>query len=349
MKLAINGSFLDQRITGQQRYAHEITSAITKLAASHSIRVEILGIGASTSRTTQWLKALLLGFKAQKDTWLITLTSRGPVFRSRHVVVIHDLFVLTNKDWFSKKYWLFHSFILKAQLKSADLVVCVSNPIAEQLKRSHLTKARIIVAPNAPAECFVQRNWSNQDRINLLNKLGLHDNGFFLAVGAADPRKNVSLLIDAHKALKDEVRDANPLVLVGRQSNLFAKTSLQIDERIVWLSDVTDTELAILYSSCLTFVMPSLAEGFGLPVVEALASGANVVLNDLEVFHWVAGNHATYVDCSKNENSLSSKLQEITQSKNTSVKRKYSNEFSWDKSAKIILDAIVEEESRILN
>lgn len=130
---------------------------------------------------------------------------------------------------------------------------------------------------------------------------GLLPDRFWLAVGTLEPRKNIRRLLRAYAALIGENRDHLPLVLAGGKGWLEEDLeefigSLGIRDRVKLLGYVTDEELAWLYGNCFAFLYPSLFEGFGLPVLEALGLGAAVVTSNTSSLPEVAGDAARYVD-----------------------------------------------------
>ncbi len=123
--------------------------------------------------------------------------------------------------------------------------------------------------------------------------------GFVLATGTLEPRKNLLRLIRAHAALPEGLREAHPLLLVGPRGWEADKilAAAGSDERAVRLAGfVPDDELAALYSGCTAFCYPSLYEGFGLPVLEAMAAGAPTITSNVSSLPEVAGDAALYVD-----------------------------------------------------
>jgi glycosyltransferase involved in cell wall biosynthesis len=168
-----------------------------------------------------------------------------------------------------------------------------------------------------------------------LEKFNLKSKAFMLALGGNDPRKNIEKLITAYGLLSESIRSTYPLVLPGGDSRNFGPVSYETDNRVTRLGYVTDEELAALYMHSALFLMPSLDEGFGLPIVESLAAGAIVVANDIPIFRWVGGNQIKYVDC---RNPLLIKNEIETCLSNPSVTTKtMDSRFNWNTSANTLL------------
>ncbi len=125
------------------------------------------------------------------------------------------------------------------------------------------------------------------------------DGGFVLAVGTLEPRKNLPALVAAFARLPTELQQAHPLVVVGAAGwstgeTLRALRSLGDRARV--LGHVSDTVLWELYRRCTVFCYPSLAEGFGLPVLEAMTAGAAVVTSNVSSLPEVGGDAVEYAD-----------------------------------------------------
>jgi len=128
---------------------------------------------------------------------------------------------------------------------------------------------------------------------------GLPKAGFVLAVGTLEPRKNLPRLVDAYARLPRALQAEHPLVVVGAHGwetgeTLAALRSL--GERSLLLGSVSDAALGELYRRCALFCYPSLGEGFGLPVLEAMASGAAVITSNNSSLPEVGGDAVEYVD-----------------------------------------------------
>ncbi|MEY2848452.1 MAG: hypothetical protein RI885_1117 [Actinomycetota bacterium] len=286
----VNQSYAMQRVTGQQRYATEISRRL--LASSGFAAITPTGSWAGSAlRVWAWLQ-FVLPFVSRRSR-LLSMTSRAPLVHPRQIIVVHDLFVLTNPEWFSAKYVMTHAPLLRAQLRRAGAVVAVSEPVAEQVRaRFH---GPVVVAPNAPSEVFsLPAAPADHD---VLATRSLVAGGYLLAVGSLDPRKNLATLAAAYGLLSPAERRALPLVVVGGGNAIFRDESLAWPEGTVNAGFVSDDELRVLYRGARSVVFVSLAEGFGLPIVEAVASGAtHLILSDIPVFRWICGDGADYVD-----------------------------------------------------
>ncbi|GIG53425.1 glycosyltransferase family 4 protein [Demequina activiva] len=286
--ITINGAFRPQRITGQQRYATEIADRV--LAAAH-VREAVPAGAWSGSAAREWAWTLLRLPSMARGSTLLSLTSRAPVGMSQ-VLAVHDLFVLTHPEWYSRRYVMTHAPALRAQLASAAAVVAVSEPTAEDV--AHHYDGEVVVAPNAPSAVFADPSRADHA---ILDRLGVRRDGYLLTVGSMDPRKNLARLAHAFGTLPAATRSAFPLVVVGASATIYRDAGLTWPEGVRSAGYVTDEELAALYRGSRAVVFPSQAEGFGLPLVEAAAAGATgVVISDLPVFRWICGDGAAYVD-----------------------------------------------------
>lgn len=177
---------------------------------------------------------------------------------------------------------------------------------------------------------------------------------FILYTGNGDYRKNLSGMLQAFARLPAEVREAHQLVVnqVGdiAQFNACVEGCGLNQDDVVVTGRVTDQELLALYNHCKVFVFPSLYEGFGLPVLEAMACGAAVIAADNSSIPEVAGRADLLFDASSID-SITSKLQRaLTDDAWRAELRDYSrtraSQFSWDKTAAVAWDAIVEATQR---
>jgi glycosyltransferase involved in cell wall biosynthesis len=179
-----------------------------------------------------------------------------------------------------------------------------------------------------------------------LTKRGLTARRFILAVGTREPRKNFTSVAEAYAGLPENLRAQFPLVWCGpagwgelslSPSAARAKDAGQI--RIVGY--VPDRELAALYRNCTLFVMASVYEGFGMPVVEAMACGARIALSRIPVFEEIAGDYARYVEPLDVEDWRRAIRQAVEQARDSSDRQSRQPDlarFSWQSSAAVTLD-----------
>ncbi|WP_375422745.1 glycosyltransferase family 4 protein [uncultured Friedmanniella sp.] len=322
----VNQSYAMQRVTGQQRYATEIASRLLADDGFDGIQPNA-GWSRTPIRVWMWVMAAL-PVRAGASV-LLSMTARAPLWQRRHVLVVHDLFVLTNPEWFSRRYYWTHAPLLRLQLRTAAALVAVSQPVADELAGYAAT---VHVAPNAPSEVFAAEGAPAVD--DALRMRGLTSGRYFLTVGSMDPRKNLPTLAQAYARLSEDDRRAHPLVVVGGGSAVFRDQDIEWPAEVVDAGYVTDEELRQLYQGSLAVVFPSLAEGFGLPLVEAAAAGAPcLVISDIPVFRWVCGEAAHYVDPG-DPASVAAGLEEAMRRPRRQLVDL--ERFSWDRSARIV-------------
>jgi glycosyltransferase involved in cell wall biosynthesis len=328
--IVVNGAFRPQRMTGQQRYATEIADRLVE-AGVREVRPSGFWAGSSV-RTWLWT-LLVLPIRARRAV-LISLTARAPVWHPRQVLAVHDLFVLTNPEWYSKSYIRSHVPMLRLQLRTASAVVAVSQPVADQVAAS-TGAASITLAPNAPSALFLNVGAAEE----VFARNGLRRGSFLLAIGSLDPRKNLARLAAAWAAVPEEVRLACPLAIVGGGAAVFAQEAITWPSGTVVTGYVSDADLAGLYEAARAVVFVSLAEGFGLPIVEAAAAGVErFVLSDIDVFHWIAGEGAVYVD-PMSESEMTAALQSAVEQVTWPTARIDVRRFAWERSTDAMMEA----------
>jgi glycosyltransferase involved in cell wall biosynthesis len=215
-----------------------------------------------------------------------------PVLGPPTLVGVHDAIAeqfpeLTLPSARARAFW---GLKRRVALRNASRIFTVSESSRRTLaERYGLDPAEVALVPEAPDPVFAPRAPERVARS--LGPLGLEPGQFFLFAGGISPHKGLGVLIDAYAALRRDRHDAPPLVLVGDlEGDPFLSAAADVRDRIarqamqrhVLLPGfVSDETLACLYSAATAVVLPSLAEGFGLPAVEAAACGATLVLSDL--------------------------------------------------------------------
>lgn len=226
---------------------------------------------------------------------LATLPGRCPV---PAVVTVHDLTaVLFPEAHTARVRWSILPFLTRS-LATARRVVAISESTAADLA-FHFpeTRGRLRVVPNGVDARY--RPGSAESIAATRRELGAPD-GYLLAVGTLEPRKNLPTLLTAWEALADADPGFPPLVLVGGagwETKAFRRRLAALGPRgLRHLGRVDDERLLALYQAASAFAYPSLYEGFGLPVLEAMACGVPVVTSDVSSLPEVAGGAALLVD-----------------------------------------------------
>lgn len=224
---------------------------------------------------------------------------RTPRLRRTPVVTtLYDAIPLMRPEWGSARLRGIKNWLLRSSAATADRVIAISAAAVDELVEHYrVDRARVRVV-----HLGVSDDWFEQpaaEAYERLRGLGLVP-GYFLFVGTLQPRKNVMALLEAYEALPAAVRAAHQLVIVGKygwgvQDVRAALEKRRGGGRVLWLEYVDRELLRAVYRNAGVFVFSSLAEGFGLPVLEALASGLPVVASDLPAIREVAVDHATLV------------------------------------------------------
>jgi len=181
----------------------------------------------------------------------------------------------------------------------------------------------------------------------LREKYGI-DKDYILFVGTIQPRKNIERLIEAFSTIKNKKLK---LVVVGKKGWMYedilnAPKKFGITDRVKFLDSVTDEDLPSFYKNAICFVLPSLYEGFGLPVLEAMQYGCPVLTSNISSLPEAGGDSVLYCD-PENVDDIAKNLESMIQ--NSELRKKLIEKgfeqvkkFSWEKTAKETLNALQE-------
>ncbi len=178
-------------------------------------------------------------------------------------------------------------------LFNADMIVSISKNNIEDTKK---------IFPEFKKEIKIIYYGIDKKRKFDKNSIPILDKNFILAVSTIEPRKNYSTLIEAYyKYFLSETKEPYYLVIVGKRGWESKKFYNRLDEiigktgTVFLLENVTDDLLSQLYQRCAFFCLPSMYEGFGIPVLEAISFGKNLILSDIPVFREIADEYARFV------------------------------------------------------
>jgi alpha-1,3-rhamnosyl/mannosyltransferase len=227
---------------------------------------------------------------------LIPKFSKLPV-----VATIMDTIPLSHPEWIHAHFlsgprrWLW-----RHTGRWADHVLTISKYSKQEITQHfHIAPERITVVPLGVHPRFFEPI-DAACRKDLIERLVLPER-FFLTVGTLQPRKNLERVLDAHASLPVRLQRDVPVVVVGRpgwdcESLVVRMNDPQVSPHVRWLCYLPDQELRALMQTATALVFPSLYEGFGLPVIEAFASGLPVITSNTTSLPEVAGEAALLID-----------------------------------------------------
>jgi len=254
--------------------------------------------------------------------------------RTPGVLVMYDMVAFEASMRPSRRSRWIERATLAPALRRSAAVLCISEATeAGLIAHFPHVRERTVVAPLGVAATLEAQEPPSPE---------LPPPGFVLAVGTLEPRKNLPRLVEAYRQLPDDVQAAHPLAVVGKLGWETGETTAALDslgDLCLKLGYVSDTDLAQLYRRCGAFCYPSLGEGFGLPVLEAMAAGAPVVTSNLSSLPEVGGDAVEYADPTSVK-SIATALELVLRSPQRRAElaakgRARAGLFSWDRTAAI--------------
>jgi len=256
------------------------------------------------------------------------------------VVTVHDLAFTVHPDLFPRQWRLMYRAGLARTIRSAHAIITVSRHTAEDLLRhTKVDASRVHVVPLAaslPA--------SADDVDEALDRLKV-PRPYVLFVGTLEPRKNVVRLIRAYRRVASRGAP-HALVLAGpmgwRHQALLKELALEAPGEIVLTGAASPTDRDALFREAAVFVYPSLYEGFGLPVLEAMARGAPCVVSTASSLPEVAGEAAVPVD-PRSVAGLAEAIERVINDRGLAQRlgqagRARAARYSWEDTARLTLE-----------
>lgn len=243
--------------------------------------------------------------------------------RGRVVTVVYDLVPVLHPDVCAPEVSEHYSVWLRRAVETSDVLMCISRAVRDELQ-TYLDTHPIPRRPGQSLDWFHLGSDVMPDSSQTLDgrdmaatepsrlptpskaraTLRAYLDGMqpvLLMVGTIEPRKRHALVLDTLEELWDNDRHGARLLLLGRKGwdvdDLVARLQnhLKQSDRLLWIDDANDAEIAFAYRHASALLFPSLYEGYGLPVVEALQAGLPVIASDLAVLREIAGNAPRYV------------------------------------------------------
>ena len=258
--------------------------------------------------------------------------------RIKRITVIHDLTPIIFPQFHRWHSQILQKIFLGRVLKNADMVLTNSENTGQDVGKYYpVTKGKIVSGLLGKEELYKptqSRQFLEQKKI---------DFPYFLFVGTIEPRKNLLILLEAFAAYKKKDKTETKLMIVGGngwKSESFLEALEQHPNRadIIRPGYVEKQYLPELYTHCKAFIYPSLYEGFGLPILEAMACGALVITSNISSMPEVGGEAAFYISPSLSSSLLQKmevvsnlSVDEIANGKRKSIAQ--ASQFSWKKFA----------------
>lgn len=232
--------------------------------------------------------------------------------RIKKVVTIHDLIFMRYPQFYNPVDVRIYKAKVKSACNRADRVVAISQQTKNDLiDFLNIDPLKIDVVYQGCHPIFKQ-SLSKTQLDNVRAKYNLPQE-YILNVGTIESRKNAAIIVDALAQMPD--RERKPLLIVGRETEykkviIELAARLHISDKVIFVHNASFIDLPAIYRMALVFIYPSLFEGFGIPLVEAIESSVPVITSQGSCFSEAAGPDAIYVD-SSNSHELMLAIQRV--------------------------------------
>lgn len=369
MRVAVDAHMVGSRETGNEAYIRNLLRGFQSLAVS-GVQFDILHTAQTqtlwdTASPTEGFGAVQIiprnpflripwaipRIVRRRSIDVLHMTYNAPPRRldSALVVSVHDLAYKLYAQYYPLRVRLLLSLLVPLSVRRADIVICLSEHSKRDIIREYSVEGKkIVVTPGAasPEFCYLERT-SACLLGEIKERYGVKG-PFFLAVGNLEPRKNLIRLVRAFHSLRQGKGIAHRLVIAG-QAHWKASSigrmveQLGLNDEVIFTGYVPIADLVLLYNAASAFVYPSLYEGFGLPILEAMSCGTPVIASNVASLPEVAGDAALLVD-PLSEQSLADAMSCLLTDKSLQISLRekglrHAEKFSWESTARLTLKA----------
>jgi glycosyltransferase involved in cell wall biosynthesis len=364
-RIAINAMIVGQTKAGVGRFVSELLNALAQLDRENQYTVYTTEFGKQQLvvgpnfrvHALSLPRPVRLAWEQLVLPWLVRrdgadlLHGQGftlPVLAGcRSLVTIYDMTWFSHGSTHEMVKTLYFRTLIPASLRRATHVLTISESArTDLLARFPELADRVTTTLGGVATVFYRPSPSHANQ-PVLARYGIQG-PFILSVGMIQPRKNLPRLIEAFALLRRDAGVPHRLVVCGGKGWQFAEVfatveALGLASSVVFTGFVPDEDLLHLYATCDAFAYPSLYEGFGLPVVEAMAAGAPVLTSDNSSLREVAGDAALLCNPLSVED-IAGKLRQLIENRSLRSElvergRTRAQRFTWQETARQTLDA----------
>ena len=280
-EIVVNGRFLSRPITGVERYAREITELF-----KGRFRIETTQRNGIAGHA--WEQFILPG-RLARNSMLWSPANTGPLLIRNQALTIQDLSTLEHPEWFRTVFAAWYRIFLPILARRVRVVFTPSEYVRKKVK-ARFGNVNTLAIPSG-VNTSVFHPSAGQPVPGLPKR-------YILFVGSLEPRKNLPVLINAWNQIRREFPDL-ALVIAGASGRAFRPVKLPHGSANLYFMGHVLEELPTLYANAELFVLPSLDEGFGLPALEAMASGTPVIVSNGGALPEVVGDAGLIFDLSQ--------------------------------------------------
>jgi glycosyltransferase involved in cell wall biosynthesis len=353
MRVLIDATPLLVRSAGVKNYLYHWIDHLRRAAGADTIRTlpaiaESSGLRHDSSvagrlRTVRGLGMLALAnytalpvidlAARQADIFHASVLVRRPPRSARLTATVHDLTAFLMPELHSAANRRAEESFAGIMRRADGLIAVSESTRQDAVRVLGIAPERITVIHSGVADNFFDCPAAVVDAVRRRYGLG---RGFVLFVGTIEPRKNLDVLLDAYEALPVGLREHYEMVVAGPEGWHAGRTMERL-QHVRYLGYVPEEDLAPLTAAATVFAYPSLYEGFGFPVAQAMAAGVPVITSNVSAMPEVAGNAAILVD-PRSQSELRSALSRVLTSPELRISmaasgRERAKQFRWTECA----------------
>ncbi|MDN5338869.1 MAG: hypothetical protein PWQ20_1939 [Thermotogaceae bacterium] len=342
--IVINGKFLLQNITGTQRVAFELLKKMDEYYSHFNDKIvvavpnrekipenlclkNILLIPIGNLKGSLWEHINLARFVQKNDAICFSFSGAFPLFVKRGVYYLHDIHPIQYKQYFSRRYSIYQKIIVNHVSKAKDIFV---------LTNSEHTKLNILRWFPSLKEriSIVYPGWEHTKRYNLSDevcvKWGVKKHQYYVVLATLTKHKNLEIVLKVASEEKDKI-----FVIIGQKpsNQVLRSLNLQVNtidqKNIIFTNYINDEGVFSLIKYAKAVIVPSIFEGFGLPILESLSLQTPVIASKIEAFQELFSDVVTFFD-PFNVSSLKEALENLKfdEDKAKNLLEKY----SWERA-----------------